>query len=150
MNLVRFNNPRYATNKVLVDELFNNFFRNDYHEDYVKNDGKTPATNVFETDKEFKLEVLLPGFTKEDLQLNVHNSVLTIKVEKEKKEEKRKDSVHHGKQRLHGLYVPSLRGGWGSKKKKILRGAYGKDHQDTDTVELQRRSDQAIFFWARC
>ena len=87
MNLVRFNNPRYATNKVLVDELFNNFFRNDYHEDYVKNDGKTPATNVFETDKEFKLEVLLPGFTKEDLQLNVHNSVLTIKVEKEKKEE---------------------------------------------------------------
>ena len=30
MNLVRFNNPRYNANRVLVDELFNNFLKNDY------------------------------------------------------------------------------------------------------------------------
>ncbi len=86
MNLVRFQNPRYNANRVLVDELFNNFFKNDYHEDYAKNGETKPATNVFETEKEFKIEVLLPGFTKEDLQLNVHNYLLTIKVEKEKEE----------------------------------------------------------------
>ena len=88
MNLVRFNTPRYNANSVLVDELFNNFFRNDYHEDYTKNCGSKTATNVFETEAAFKIEVLLPGFTKEDLNLNVHNNLLTIKVEKEKEESK--------------------------------------------------------------
>jgi HSP20 family protein len=86
MNLVRFHNPRYNANRVLVDELFNNFFRNDYHADYAKSCASNPATNVFETEKEFKIEVLLPGFTREDLSLNVHKNVLSIKVEKETKE----------------------------------------------------------------
>ena len=95
MNLVRFHNPRYNANRTLVDELFNNFFRNDYHEDYVKNCGTSPATNVFETDKEFRIEVLLPGFTKKDLQLNVHNNLLTIKVEKEKEEKSEEYKYAH-------------------------------------------------------
>ncbi|MDX8339555.1 Hsp20/alpha crystallin family protein [Draconibacterium sp. IB214405] len=86
MNLVRFENPRYNVNRTLVDELFNNFLKSDYHENYVNNSGVSPATNVFETEKEFKIEVLLPGFVKEDLQLNVHKNVLTVKVEKEEKE----------------------------------------------------------------
>jgi HSP20 family protein len=88
MNLVRFHNPRYNANKVLVDDLFNNFFKNDYHEGYVNNNSATPATNVFETENEFKIEVLLPGYKKEDVQLNYQKNVLTIKVENEEKEQK--------------------------------------------------------------
>ncbi len=88
MNLVRFNNPHYNVNRVLVDELFNNFFKNDYHEDYAKNYGTKPASNIFETETEFKIEVLLPGFKKEDVQLNYQNNLLTIKVENEVKEDK--------------------------------------------------------------
>ena len=95
MNLVRFNNPRYNANRVLVDELFNNFFKNDYHEDYAKSNGSKTATNVFETEAAFKIEVLLPGFAKEDLSLNVHNNVLTIKVEKEKEENKEEYKYAH-------------------------------------------------------
>jgi len=86
MSLVRFHSPAYNANNVLVNELFNNFFKNDYHEDYVKNSGSKPATNVFETENEFKIEVLLPGFAKEDVQLNVHNNLLTIKVDNGKEE----------------------------------------------------------------
>ena len=89
MNLVRFHNPRYNANSVLVDELFNNFFNNDYHEDYVKNNTSKPATNIFETEKEFKIELLVPGFTKEDLSLEQKDNLLTIKVEK--KEEKQEE-----------------------------------------------------------
>jgi len=95
MNLVRFENPRYNVNRSLVDELFNNFLKNDYHENYVNNCGTSPATNVFETEKEFKIEVLLPGFAKEDLQLNVHQNVLTVKVEKEKEESKEEYKYTH-------------------------------------------------------
>ena len=84
MNLVRFNNPRYNANRVLVDELFNNFLKNDYHESYKNNCSTKPASNVFETEADFKIEVLLPGFNKEDVQMNFQNNLLTIKVEKEK------------------------------------------------------------------
>lgn len=88
MNLVRFHNPRYNANRVLVDELFNNFFKNDYHESYANNCSTKPATNVFETEAEFKIEVLLPGYKKEDVELNYQNNLLTIKVENEVKEDK--------------------------------------------------------------
>ena len=88
MNLVRFQNPRYNVNRVLVDELFNNFFNNDYHENYVKNCGSNPATNVFETEKEFKIEMSLPGYAKEDVQIINKDNLLTIKVEKEASENK--------------------------------------------------------------
>jgi HSP20 family protein len=88
MNLVRFNNGRYNTNRVLVDEIFNNFFRNDYHEDFANNSGKEPATNIFETEDSFKIEVLLPGFKKEDVQLKFEKNLLTIKVENKEKDEK--------------------------------------------------------------
>lgn len=90
MNLVRFQNPRYNANRVLVDELFNNFFNNDYHEDYVKNNATKPAANIFETEKEFKIELLVPGVTKDDLSLVQKDNLLTIKVEK-KEEEKQED-----------------------------------------------------------
>ena len=83
MNLVRFQNPRYTVNRDLVDELFSNFLRNDYHENYLENCGNQPATNVFETEKDFRIELLLPGFPKEKVQMNVHKNVLTIKVDKE-------------------------------------------------------------------
>ena len=78
MNLVRFNNPRYQTNRVLVDELFNNFFRNDYHESYVNKSRSKPATNVFETEDDFKIEILLPGFKKEDVALNYQKNLLIL------------------------------------------------------------------------
>ncbi|MCK3685133.1 Hsp20/alpha crystallin family protein [Maribellus sp. YY47] len=100
MNLVRFQNPRYSANRVLVDELFNNFFKNDYHETYVKNCA-SPATNVFETEKEFKIEIQLPGFSKEDLQLNYQNNLLSIKVEKDEKETKEDYKYAH---REFGVY----------------------------------------------
>jgi len=87
MSLVRFYNPHYSVNRNLVDELYNSLLKNDYHENYAKNSSKQPATNVFETEKNFKIEVLLPGFSKEDLQMNYHKNLLTVKVSKEEKEE---------------------------------------------------------------
>lgn len=87
MSLVRFYNPHYSVNRNLVDELYNSLLKNDYHENYAKNCSKQPATNVFETETNFRIEVLLPGFSKEDLQMNYHKNLLTVKVSKEEKEE---------------------------------------------------------------
>ena len=95
MNLVRFQNPRYTVNRNLVDELFSNFLRNDYHENYLENCGNQPATNVFETEKDFRIELLLPGFPKEDVQINYHKNVLTIKVEKEENKENKSEEYKY-------------------------------------------------------
>ena len=62
MSLVRFYNPRYSVNRNLVNEMFNNLMTNDYHENYLQNAKKQPATNVFETETDFRIELLLPGF----------------------------------------------------------------------------------------
>lgn len=95
MNLVRFHNPGYNVNRNLVDELFSNFLKNDYHENYLENCGNQPATNVLETEKDFRIELLLPGFPKEDVQINYHKNLLTIKVDKEETKEEKKDEFKY-------------------------------------------------------
>lgn len=95
MNLVRFHNPEFNVNRNLVDELFSNFLRNDYHENYLENCGNQPATNVFETEKDFRIELLLPGFPKEDVQINYHKNLLTIKVNKEETKEEKSEEYKY-------------------------------------------------------
>ena len=85
MNLVRFHKPNYSVNRVLVDELFDNFFKNDYHENHVSR-CSSPATNIFESENDFRIEMLLPGLNREDVQMVYQNNLLTIKVEKEHNE----------------------------------------------------------------
>ena len=102
MNLVRFKNPYYSVNRNLVDDLFDNFWNNDYHENYVKNCTQ-PATNVLETEKDFRIELMLPGFKKEDVQINYHKNLLTIKVDKEELREKNDESVKYS-HREFGMY----------------------------------------------
>ena len=94
MNLVRFKNPYYTVNRNLVDDLFDNFLRNDYHENYLRNCTQ-PATNVLETEKDFRIELMLPGFKKEDVQINYHKNLLTIKVDKEELKESNDEGVKY-------------------------------------------------------
>lgn len=94
MNLVRFN-PYRTVNQNLVDQVFNGFLRNDYHEDYLKNCNCNPATNIFETDNDFRVEILLPGFRKEDVQLKFHENILTVKVELPEKQEDQKEKYRY-------------------------------------------------------
>ena len=106
MNLVRFQNPYRTVNQNLVDQLFNNFLKNDYDENYKNDCNCNPATNVFEKDNEFKLELLLPGFKKEDVQMNFHENILTVKVEllENKEEENKKEEEFKYERREFGVY----------------------------------------------
>ena len=46
-----------------------------------------PATNITENDQAFHLEIAVPGFSKEDIKINLEKDVLTISSEKEKNEQ---------------------------------------------------------------
>jgi len=53
---------------------------------------KLPATNVQELEKEFKVEVAVPGMKKEDFKINVAGDLLTISAEKEEQKEENKEN----------------------------------------------------------
>lgn len=103
MNLVRFYNPRYNVNRSLVNEMLNNLLTNDYHESYLHNAKKQPAINILESENDFRIELLLPGFSKEDLQINFHKEMLTVKVDKKESEATKNEEFKY-EHREFGIY----------------------------------------------
>lgn len=69
-------------------EMMSEFFNRDIgqflgHDDVRRS---VPAVNILERTNEFELRLIAPGFSKEDLKLNMENEVLTISAEKKNEE----------------------------------------------------------------
>jgi HSP20 family protein len=45
-----------------------------------------PATNISETDKDYRVEMAVPGYSKEDFKINLEKDLLSISTERENKE----------------------------------------------------------------
>ena len=77
--------------------IFNDFFDNDW---MVKANATAPAINVFETEKEYKVELAAPGMTKEDFNVHIdeeNNLVISMEKKTENKEESNKDEKKEGR-----------------------------------------------------
>ncbi len=81
MTLVRrVNHPFYS--------LFNDFFNDDYEKSLNPFKSNSPAVNVKEKESDFEIEVVAPGYKKEDFKLKLDKDLLTISSElKEENEE---------------------------------------------------------------
>lgn len=67
------------------DRVFNGF--NSSHQNST-----SPAVNIEEGDKEFTIEVAVPGLSRKDFRIEVEDDVLTISsVDQRKKEEKKRN-----------------------------------------------------------
>lgn len=78
-------------NQNWLPSIFNDFFDNNWME---KANATAPAINVVESDKDYKVEVAVPGMTKEDFNIHLGDeNELAIsmekKVENEDKENKK-------------------------------------------------------------
>ena len=78
-------------NQNWLPSIFNDFFDNNWME---KANATAPAINVVESDKDYKVEVAVPGMTKEDFNINLGDEnelVISMekKVENEDKENKK-------------------------------------------------------------
>ena len=63
-----------------VPSIFNDFFNSDI---LVRNSSTVPAINVYETDKEYKVDVAAAGMSKEDFKIHIDSdNDLTITMEK--------------------------------------------------------------------
>ena len=84
-------------NQNWLPSIFNDFFDNDW---MVKANATAPAINVFETAKEYKVELAAPGMTKEDFNVHIdeeNNLVISMEKKTESKEENNKDEKKEGR-----------------------------------------------------
>jgi HSP20 family protein len=84
MTLVKFNKPANRSGISGFNSLLNDFFINsDYPQLKPFSTGTSlPAVNVSETDQEFHLELTVPGFSKDEINLAIEDDSLTISGEK--------------------------------------------------------------------
>jgi HSP20 family protein len=87
-----------------------NFFNDDFFPVLSRSTSSVPAVNVREDDKNFTLEVAIPGIDKKDLKIDVNEDVLTISSESKSESEesrngyKRKEFSYSAFSR--SFYVP--------------------------------------------
>ena len=90
MKNVKYARRHQAPTYKSLDELFNQGINQLLGSDFVSSN--LPATNVIETDNNFRIDIVAVGFTKEDFKVNTEKGLLTIeaKVEATKTDEKQK------------------------------------------------------------
>ena len=74
MSLVRKNN-------VLFPSLLNEFFKPDWFGGMENFSASVPAVNIKTNEKDFELELAVPGMKKEDFNIEIDENVLTISAE---------------------------------------------------------------------
>lgn len=103
-NLTRTNEDFYS----MIDDFFNN---NMSPIRGLRNDSF--KIDVRENEKEFLIDAELPGFQKEDLQLNIYNKQLVISVNKEEKIDEETDIYVHRERKCssmkRSIYLPNIK-----------------------------------------
>lgn len=64
------------------DEFFTDFFKGN----------SVPAANIVENDREFRVELSVPGFDKNDFKVVVEKNILTVSANKESKKEEKDEN----------------------------------------------------------
>lgn len=76
----------HTKNFPTVFNLMDRFF----HDDFITQAANRPEVNIRETDDAFHMELLAPGLTKQDIQVQIDQQVLTISYEKKESAEESK------------------------------------------------------------
>jgi len=89
----------------LVDE----FFRGGLQDKGARKQGSwTPAVDMHESDEAFTLTAELPGFSKNDVQVEIKGNRLTLKGER-KRETDVQETQYHRVERVYGAFERSIR-----------------------------------------
>lgn len=105
MAIVRWNPTRDLTQmREEMDRLFGQFLRRGEGEEATWGQGLwAPPVDIYETDDAFMLKAELPGFTKDDVNIEVHENRLIIRGER-KRETEAKEDQYHRLERAYGRF----------------------------------------------
>jgi HSP20 family protein len=91
-----------------MDRLFNEMLgRNGSNEEGLATGAWIPQVDVFETPDSIVLKADLPGVTKDDVEISIQNSTLTLKGER-KMEQESKDKQVYRLERSYGTFSRSF------------------------------------------
>jgi len=76
------------TGNPVLNEMMSGMNRRPYGHHNTACNYNRPAANIIENDKDFSIELAVPGMKKDDFKVNLENDILTISVEKEEMNEK--------------------------------------------------------------
>jgi HSP20 family protein len=68
-------------NNMVFPALMNEIFKPDWFGGLENPAGRVPAVNIKENEKDFELELAVPGRKKEDFIIDVDNDILTVSAE---------------------------------------------------------------------
>ena len=94
----------------MMEDFFGRRARSWWPENWVPRrdmEVRAPALDVFEDKDDVVVKAELPGMNKENIEVNLTDSVLTIKGEK-KKEEEIKEENYYRSERSYGSFVRSV------------------------------------------
>lgn len=82
-------------------------------------DAFTPRVDVKDLNDHYEITAELPGVNKDDLEVNLHDGVLTISAETKKEDVEKKDGKVIRQERRYGKYVRSFDLGGDIKEEEI-------------------------------
>src|SRR5919202_3979928 len=68
----------------------------------------TPHMDVSETDQELRIQAELPGVSENDIEVSLHEDVLTIRAEKKQERKEEREGVHI-RERSYGTFQRAIR-----------------------------------------
>jgi HSP20 family protein len=106
MSMTRFDPFRdLAVLQERMNRLFNDSLQSRSQDDAMMNRGSwTPAVDIFETDGAMVLKAELPDVRREDIDVNVENSTLTLRGERRFDEQVKQEQFHRI-ERSYGVFV---------------------------------------------
>lgn len=69
--------------------------------------GWTPSFDIFETDQEYVVKAEVPGVKEQDLSVQVHNNILSVRGERKPRKDADRE-YYHLMERSHGRFVRSF------------------------------------------
>jgi len=109
-NIVKKNNSnaRPVGLGSVVDQVFQNSLDRFFNDDFWGFNGSVSRgqvpVNIRETDKSYEMEMIAPGFSREDFQLNISGDMLTISVQrKEENKEENRNGWLRQEYRMHAF-----------------------------------------------
>lgn len=106
MTLVRYNPALRNFSSRSFNSILDKFFQ-DAFETNGNASGFVPAVDISETEKSFELELAVPGFKKEDFDINYDDGQLTISGER-KSESENKEINYHTRETRYGSFSRSF------------------------------------------
>jgi HSP20 family protein len=141
MTLVRFNRrPLEASFNNLIDDVFAGFPVVNKNDGEQSQKGFVPV-NIRETDKNYSIEVVAPGFEKSDFKVSVDDQILTISAEKKTEEKKGDDSNRNEKQIRREYSYRSFKRSFTLDEKTDVNGIDAKYVNGVLTLNLPKKEE---------